>query len=123
MPPPPRWHRGSGSSRLRGARALPAGHNSRGSSQRCPRAGVRRASTGAEQHDRNVALGPGLVLVVLGPYAVMVGQTRFLSSAVPVRALAGRTLSRTWIFTSACATRFLYHPGWSGAPPFDATTT
>src|SRR3989449_5976761 len=65
--PPPRWPRGSGGSRLRGARALPAGHNSRGSSQRCPRAGVRRASTGAEQHDRNVALGPGLVLVVLGP--------------------------------------------------------
>jgi len=51
----------------------------------------------------------------------MVGQTRFLSSAVPVRALTGRILSRTWIFTSGCATRFRHHPGCSGAPPFDAT--
>src|SRR3989475_5718690 len=28
---------------------------------------VRSSSAGAEQHDRNVALGPGLVLVVFGP--------------------------------------------------------
>src|SRR2546427_826116 len=53
----------------------------------------------------------------------MIGHTRFLSSAVPVRALTGRTLSRTWIFTSGCATRFWYHPGCSGAPPFDATSS
>src|SRR5881409_2269070 len=58
-----------------------------------------------------------------GHCAVMIGQTRRLSSGVPVRALTGRTLSRTWILTSGCATRFRYHPGFSGAPPFDATTT
>ena len=40
---------------------------------------------------------------------------------LPVRARTGSTLSRTWIFTSGCATRFRYQPGFSGAPPFDAT--
>src|SRR2546427_935210 len=68
-------------------------------------------------------LVPAWYLSYSGHSAVMVGQTRFLSSAVPVRALTGRTLSRTWIFTSGCATRFRYHPGCSGAPPFDATMT
>src|SRR5437899_3268054 len=62
-------------------------------------------------------LVPAWYLSYSGHSAVMVGQTRFLSSAVPVRALRGRTLSRTWIFTSGCATRFRYHPGCSGTPP------
>jgi hypothetical protein len=30
----------------------------------------------------------------------MIGQTRRLSSGVPVRAVTGRTLSHTWILTS-----------------------
>src|SRR2546430_13107631 len=56
-------------------------------------------------------LVPAWYLSYSGHSAVMVGQTRFLSSAVPVRALTGRTLSRTWISTSKCATRFRYHTG------------
>ena len=53
----------------------------------------------------------------------MIGQTRFLSAALPVRARTGISLSQTWIVTSGWATRFLYQPGFSGEPPRDATMT
>ena len=57
----------------------------------------------------------GLLVVLYARY--------YMSAAVPVRALTGRTSPQTWISTSGCASRFLYQPGCSGEPPREATMT
>ena len=43
------------------------------------------------------------------------------SAPVTVRALAFTVLVPTCTSTSGLARMFLYQPGWSGAPPLDAT--
>src|SRR5262249_25582993 len=53
----------------------------------------------------------------------MMGHSRALSLAVAVCARTGITVSRTWISTSGRFARLPYHPGFVGAPPFEATIT
>ena len=94
----------------------------------CARGRGRRTPTpwsrGALQHDdRDHPVGALLVLVVVRPV-----HGHELPQVVALGALRGACAHLVLVpfdlhLGIRFATRFLYQPGWSGAPPYDATTT
>ena len=80
-------------------------------------------SDALEHDDRDLALGPGLVGVVVGPVRRHLAPHRGRSSAVAVRARARKTSSSSCTSTSGWSRRLTYQPGGFGAPPLDATSS
>ena len=87
--------------------------------------GSRRCSelvAALEHDDRDLALGPALVGVVVGPVGDHLGHSSGRSSAVAVRARARKRSAKTCTSTSGSCLRLTYQPGGWSEPPREATT-